>query len=109
MRFRANHVSTTVAGDYYQALFEERDESSDPDGPYLLIQRQFEMPDDDECYIETHNEEYIGHFYLRRADFGPNGISIEIDRPNNQRIDVTLAMTPDEYEAALPIIKMITE
>ncbi len=109
MRFHANHVSTTVSGDYYQAVFEERVESSDSDAPYLLIQRQFEIPDDGECYVETHNEEYIGHFRLHCVDFSPNGISFEIDRPNSRRIDVTLAMTPDEYRAALPAIRIITK
>ena len=42
MKFHANYVSTSVSGDYYQALFEE--ESTQPDSPYLLIQRQFEIP-----------------------------------------------------------------
>jgi hypothetical protein len=27
-----------------------------------LIQRQFEDPDDNWCYIETHDEKYCGHF-----------------------------------------------
>jgi hypothetical protein len=34
-----------------------------------LIQRQFEDPDDNWCYIETHDEKYCGHFLLRHVDF----------------------------------------
>ena len=61
MDFRANYVSTSVAGDYYQAMFEAEQDADDPDSAYLLIQRQFEDPDDDRCYIETHDEKYCGH------------------------------------------------
>jgi hypothetical protein len=71
MDFRANYVSTSVAGDYYQAMFEAEQDADDPDSPYLLIQRQFEDPDDNWCYIETHDEKYCGHFLLPRVDFAP--------------------------------------
>src|SRR6516164_9759084 len=71
MDFRANYVSTSVAGDYYQAMFEAEQGADDPDSAYLLIQRQFEDPDDDRCYIETHDKKYCGHFLLRRVDFTP--------------------------------------
>jgi hypothetical protein len=48
MHFHANYVSTSVFGDgdYYQATFEAEQDVDDPDSPYLLIQRQFEDPDD---------------------------------------------------------------
>src|SRR6516162_2768432 len=73
MHFHANYVSTSVFGDgdYYQATFEAEQDTDDPDSPYLLIQRQFEDPDDDLCYVETHDEKYRGHFLLRRVDFTP--------------------------------------
>jgi len=68
MRFRAKYVSASEKGDYYQVAFENRDAASDAadvhgpdDSPYLLIQRQFEDPDGGECYVETHEEGYIGH------------------------------------------------
>src|SRR5215469_10410419 len=66
MDFHANYVSTSVAGDgdYYQAMFEAEQDSDDPDSPYLLMQRQFEDPDDNWCYIETHDEKYCGHFSI---------------------------------------------
>ena len=71
MHFQANYVSTSVFGDgdYYLATFEAEQDTDDPDSPYLLIQRQFEDPDDDLCYIETHDEKYCGHVLLRRVDF----------------------------------------
>src|SRR6516162_11694355 len=73
MHFHANYVSTSVFGDgdYYQALFEAEQDSDDVDSLYLLIQRQFEDPDDDWCYIGTHDKNYIGHFRLRCVEFTP--------------------------------------
>jgi hypothetical protein len=66
MEFHANHVSTglSVGGDYYQATFTVEDDTDelDSDSPYLLIQRDFEMPGDGSCYVETHDERYRGHF-----------------------------------------------
>ena len=57
MQFHADHVSTsTFAGDYYQAMFEADKEADRPHSPYLLIQQQFEDPDDHLCYVETHDE-----------------------------------------------------
>jgi hypothetical protein len=66
MRFRANYVSTSVSGDYYQAIFAAEEDSDDSDGPYLLIQRQFEVPDGGECYIEMHDREHSDHFLYQR-------------------------------------------
>ena len=79
MNFHANYVSTSVFGDgdYYQATFEAEQDTDDPDSPYLLIQRQFEDPDDNRCYIEMHDEKYCGHFLLRRVGFTPQKLSIE--------------------------------
>src|SRR5215831_19336306 len=79
MHFHANYVSTSVFsdGDYYQATFEAEQDMDDADSAYLLIQRQFEDPDDNWCYIETQDEKYCGHFLLRRVNFAPQKLSIE--------------------------------
>ena len=98
MHFHANYVSTSVFGDgdYYQATFEAEQDTDDPDSPYLLIQRQFEDPDDDRCYIETHDEKYSGHFVLRRVDFTLQKLSIELDRPRNNFVSMTFAIKDTE-------------
>jgi hypothetical protein len=52
MRFDANSVSASGEGDYYQIWIEANDstkETGDPfevDGPYVIVQRDFEMPYD---------------------------------------------------------------
>jgi hypothetical protein len=110
MHFHANYVSTSVFGDgdYYQATFETEQDTDDPDSPYLLIQRQFEDPDDNWCYIETHDEKYCGHFLLCRLDFAPGKLSIEIDRPRDSLISVTFAMTATEFADASQVLKIIS-
>ena len=108
--FHANYVSTSVFGDedYFQAAFEAEQDTDDPDSPYLLIQRQFEDPDDDGCYIETHDENYRGHFLLRHVDFTPEKLSIELDRPRDNFVSVTFAMVETEFAEASQVLKIIS-
>jgi hypothetical protein len=51
MLFRANYVSTSVSGDYYQAMFAAWKGTENPGIPYLLIQLYFETPDDGACDV----------------------------------------------------------
>ena len=66
MRFHANYVSASAEVDYYQIWVEAKDsakEAADPhevDGPHVIVQRGFEIPDDGRCYVETHDSNYIG-------------------------------------------------
>ena len=109
MHFHANYVSISVFGDgdYYQATFQAEQDTDDPDSPYLLIQRQFEDPDDNWCYIETHAEKYCGPFLLRRVDFAPRKLTIEVDRPKDNLVSVTFAMAATEFAEASQVVKII--
>ncbi len=70
VQFHAPSVSASADGDYYRlwlGLTESYEENADPHemkGPYLIVQRQFEMPDGGQCYIEMDDEANIGHFPL---------------------------------------------
>jgi hypothetical protein len=107
MRFHANYISTSVAGDYYQAIFAAEEDADDPDSPYLLLQRQFEMPDDDECYIETYDKDYSGHLRLRRVELTPERLLIELDRPTDNLISITFATTASNFRKTSRVIKII--
>ena len=89
-----------------KATFEAEQDADDPDSPYLLIQRQFEDPDDNWCYIETHDAKYSGHFLLRHVDFAPQKLSIELDRPRDNLVSVTLAMAAMEFAEASQVVKI---
>ena len=108
MRFHANYVSTSLSGDYYQAVFEAERDTDDPLSHYLLIQRQFEVPDEGTCYVETHDEKYIGHFLLRRAEFTPERLSIEFDHPSDDLISVTFRIAISDFEEALQVVRIIS-
>jgi len=73
-----------------------------------LNQRQFEDPDSNWCYIETHDEEYCGHFLLRRLDFASQKLSIELDRPRDNLVSVTFAMAATEFAEASQVVKIIS-
>jgi hypothetical protein len=109
MHFHANYVSASVfgGGDYYQTMFQAEQDTDDADSPYLLIQRQFEEPDDNWCYIETH-EKYCGHFRLRRVDFTPQKLSIELARPRDNLVSVTFAKAATEFAEASQVVKIIS-
>ena len=109
MQFHANYVSTSVFGDgdCYQVTFQVEPDTDDPDSPYLLIQRQFEDPDDNWCYVETHDEKYCGHFQLRHVDLTPQKLTIELDRPRDNLVSVTFAMAAMEFAEASQMVKII--
>jgi len=109
MRFHANHISTSIAGDYFQVMFEAKQDTGDSDSPYLVLQPQFETPDRDEYYIETHNKNYCGHFRLCRVEFTPEKLSIEFDRPIDNVIDVTFDMMADDFRKASRVVKTIRQ
>jgi len=114
MRFRAKYVSASESGDYYQVTFENTDPAGDaadvdgPDSPYLLIQRQFEDPDGGLCYVETHDEGYIGHFRLRSIGLTPSHLLLEIARNRNNRIEVIFDIGQSEFEEVQRVIDIIS-
>ena len=108
MQFHANHVSVSADGDYYQVMFEATKDAVDPETPYLIIQRQFEDPDGGVCYVETHDETYIGHFRVRRIDFSPSRILLEIDRPKANVVEVTFAIGSSEFKRVARVVDIIS-
>lgn len=104
MRFHAQCVSASAAGDYYQLYLgpeQPYEEESDPyevTGPYLVIQRQFEMSDRGRCYIETHDEGYIGHFSLRLTQLSRTRLAFEILRKTDKHVDVSFDLNASEFE-----------
>ena len=91
-----------------QATFQAEQDTDDPDSPYLLIQRQFEDPDENWCYIETHDEKYCGHFLLCHVDFTPQKLTIELDRPRDNLVSVTFAMAATEFAEASRVVEIIS-
>ena len=103
----------TASGDYYQLSLgpeESAEAEADPyevRGPYLLVQRQFEMFDHGECYIETQDERYIGHFQLRLAELTRTRLAFDIARNANNHVEVSFALNAAEFEEVKRIAEII--
>ena len=76
IRKQLDHVETSRAGDYHQALFEGAVEGNETD--YLLLQRQFDLPDGGRCYVETPDVNVCGHYRVRSAVLNRNCLTLEI-------------------------------
>ncbi|MFZ2540528.1 MAG: hypothetical protein WAW75_02010 [Gallionella sp.] len=113
MQLYAKRVSANASGDYYQVQLDSEDcedEQLDPfeqPAPYLLVQSQFEFFDGGKCYIESDDEEYIGHFKLKLVEFSPVRLAFEIVRSNHNQVEVNFALTEAEFEEALLIVEVI--
>ena len=113
MKLDAKRISATASGDYYQVLLdsEDRDEEQldpfDQPAPYLMVQCQFEFSDGGKCYVESDDDEYIGHFKLKLVEFSPTRLAFEIARRNHNHVEVCFALTGAEFDEALPIVEVI--
>ena len=108
MQFHANHVSASADGDHCQVLFEAVPDSTDPESPYLVIQRQFEYPDGGRCYVETHNENYVGHIRIRRIDLSVSRIVLAIDRPKGNVVEVSFAISTSDFKKVARLVGIIS-
>lgn len=99
-----------MSGDYYQIyLGPKEDEERDPFevvGPYLLLQREFEMSAR-RCYIESENESYIGHFALKLIEFSPSLLSFEIVRPRDNYVEVSFEFDAKNFEVVHRVAEVI--
>jgi len=101
-RFHAKHVSASESGgEYFQVLFEEKEES---DKAYLLIQRQFEMPDRGFCYIENHAFSPCGHF-VAKAVLSRNEFQLHV--PRKEGWNISFNLDNNGYEELKSILQVI--
>ena len=78
-----------------------------PDSPYLIIQRQFETLDDGQCYVETHDHGYVGHFYVRLMNFTRTRLAFEIARKRNVCVEVSCSLDVVEFKEVQRIVNII--
>jgi hypothetical protein len=110
MKMHMGYASVSVAGDYYQVMFEETapDEKQDSMGSkYLLIQRQFESQDRGLIYVESHDENYIGHFNVARARLDPKCLFLVLDRKNSAVIEITFETSAHNYAEVERVMRIM--
>jgi len=115
LRLHASHVSIEESGgEFFQVSFDSEVRSEDdfdlsePDHPYLLVQRQFEDNDGGVCYIETHDHDtYAGHFRLRLIEVTPTRLAFEIARTDNKYVEVTYDLDAKRFDEVRRIAHII--
>ena len=76
--------------------------------PYVLLQRQFEDDDGGVCYVETHEPaRYAGHFRLRLVKFTPTHLAFEIDRPEDQLVEITFWLGAPHFREIERVMNII--
>ena len=73
----------------------------------LACQRQFEDDDGGFCYLETHDENYIGHFKVTRAALGRNRFFLELRRREAAEVEVTFKTTDQNYDDVARIMRIM--
>jgi hypothetical protein len=102
--FRCDHVSASEAGDGVQVLFAK---APDSDEAYVLVQRHFEFPDRGECYLETEDREFCGHFPIRSAHLSRNRFEISFGREPVRRIAVLFSATDSVYAEVQRVLQIM--
>jgi hypothetical protein len=103
-RFRCERVSAAEAGDGFQVLFER---APDSDAAYVLVQRQFEFPDREECYVESDDRDFSGHFRIQRADLSRNRFRIAFGRNPVREIAVSFDATDSVYTEVKRVLQIM--
>lgn len=109
MKIHLGYVSASVAGDYYQVHFGEKKESDEfnYDDKYLLIQRQFEIPNGNRICIASHNENFVGYFKGVKARLNPESWCLTLNRKKHANIEVTFKASPKIYKEVKRVLKVM--
>jgi hypothetical protein len=102
--FRCERVSTKEAGDGFQVLFGG---APDSDEWYVLVQRHFELPDREECYVESDDRDLSGHFRIRRAHLSRDRFRMTFGRNPVREIAVSFDATDSVYTEVKRVLQIL--
>jgi hypothetical protein len=103
------HASASEAGDYYQISFDDDDDPASIDGRYLLIQRQFEFPDDEPYYLESDDSRLCGHVEIRAVTLSSEFLSIDLLADEWTTLRIRYCISHDDFEEFERIVRIIFE
>jgi hypothetical protein len=103
-QFRCERVSAREAGDGFQVLFEQ---APDSDAGYVLVQRHFEFPDRGECYVESDDRDFSGHFRIQRASLSRNRFRMAFGRNPVREIAVSFDATDSVYSEVKRVLQIM--
>ncbi len=93
--FSLPYVSVANSGDeYFHVSFEERKDGSVDDGPYILMQRQFESPDGGRVYVESHQRNLCGHVRITRATLSSGLLRVGLGGRPPRNVEIRFDANP---------------
>jgi len=104
---KANDVSYSEeleGRDYFQVLFQAGQE---PREGYVLLQRQFEIPDGGESYFECDEFERSGHYVIKQARLRRNSLAIEIPGSTGGNWEINFEIDDQRYEALKEVLGIV--
>ncbi len=104
MKIQLDDVSASESGDYYQVTFEGK---LNGDEAYVLVQRQFEFPDVGRCYIESHDNDYVGHFKIAHAELGRNRFFLKLARMKAAEVEVMFNTTAKNWREVARVMRIM--
>ena len=103
LKFKKSYVS--ISGDYYQISFDDEpkepddptnvDEVMDSLGPYFLVQSSYEFAGK-ECYIESDDENMIGHYIVNSVVIGHRIFTIKFGTNDRFVVNIEFGATDEE-------------
>jgi hypothetical protein len=104
-KLHAEYAEASESGDYFQVLFEEKQEAED--GRYFLLQRQFEFSDEHQCAIETEMPEMCGHFRVQRAVLERGRLQISWIGRGETQAEITFATNDESYANICRVMRIM--
>src|SRR5439155_6705602 len=102
-----NFVSASEAGDYFQVLFEKEEDNSE--AGYFLIQRQFELPDEEEFYLESDDSRFCGHFEIQAASLSREWLCLELPSTEWKSLGIKFNADQDAYRDVTRVLRIMFE
>ena len=90
--------------EYFQVLFKEKDE---PGVKYVLLQRQFEIPDGGIVYFECDEIERSGSQVFRKAKLSRERFEIEVPGESGGKWAVAFELDEQRYAELQEILRII--
>ena len=100
-----DYASVSESGDYYQVLFEKSDDNDDC---YVLIQSQFEFPQDCDVIVETDAGDWFAELVVERATLDQQRLLIDgSDKEKAVRIIVFYSADAETYAELIRVFKIM--
>jgi hypothetical protein len=111
MQLRCGKASASEGGgEVFQVLFEA--EPKEEDGPYVLIQRAWLEEDEGEFspyYIETHDEDLIGHFTALDAEITRDHLTVRLPPPTDRIIEIDFTTSDNNFRDIRRVLGIILQ